>query len=329
MKPNQSNLLSVIIPVYNEEKNILQVLRQLEQQTLSNFEVVIVDDGSIDKTVQLAKAHHAVNFKINLLQQKNMGAARARENGIMAATGDYVAIVDCDDGLADNTLELALQCFINYPEVDISLFNLCYVNELSSGVLGQFLYYTNKESVSGKEALANSIAAWGVHAFGIYRKDVLLQAYDIYNKYNSNHVNLLNNDEVVSRISFGLSRRIFFSEAKYFFVNNMESTTRRVNTNYYKVIQNAFILHQVLKDSDLACAGKFESLAYTLIISTQWGVFRRYLSWRKHLLKDAKLVWHSALKDSTHQVANAYKSYGFALSKKSRLQLIILRLFFR
>ncbi|NIF57285.1 glycosyltransferase family 2 protein [Enterobacter sp. Ap-916] len=329
MKSHQSNPLSVIVPAYNEEKNIIKILKQFEQQTISDFEVVIVDDGSIDNTVHLAKNFHSENFKINLLQQSNMGAARARENGIMAATGDYVAIVDCDDGLANNSLELAMQSFINCPEVDISLFDLCYVNELGSEISGKFSYYTDKKSVCGKDALANSISIWGIHAFGIYKKEIILQAYNIYNKYNNNHVNLLNNDEIVSRISFGLAKKITFSDAKYFFVNNMQSTTRRVNENYYKVIHNAFILQQILKEPKICCEDKFDAAAYTLIISTQWGVFRRYLSWHKQFSKDARIAWRNALKESTLQVINAQRKYEFILSRKSRLQLIILKLFFR
>ncbi|KKP40662.1 hypothetical protein A2130_03745 [Candidatus Woesebacteria bacterium GWC2_33_12] len=81
--------ISVIIPTFNEEDVILDCLKSLSKQSLQNFEIIVVDDGSTDKTLDKIK-----NFKI--LQQKHLGAGAARNLGAKSATGEILVFVDSD-----------------------------------------------------------------------------------------------------------------------------------------------------------------------------------------------------------------------------------------
>jgi len=86
-------LISVVISAYNAEKYLDETLASVRAQTFSNYEIIVVNDGSTDRTAEIAAAHQGVF----LLSQSNRGAAAARNAGIRAARGNYVAFLDADD----------------------------------------------------------------------------------------------------------------------------------------------------------------------------------------------------------------------------------------
>lgn len=99
--------VSVIMPCYNVEKYIRQCLESLLQQSLSDFEIICVDDGSTDETVNIIKEYQQEDDRIRLIKQKNQYAGVARNNGLAAASGEYVIFLDSDDFFAESMLEKA------------------------------------------------------------------------------------------------------------------------------------------------------------------------------------------------------------------------------
>lgn len=88
--------VSVIIPTYNEEKTILDCLESLGEQTYKDFEIIIVDDGSTDKTRELVRNLTRLIPDLKLLRQKHKGAGAARNRGARRAKGDILVFVDAD-----------------------------------------------------------------------------------------------------------------------------------------------------------------------------------------------------------------------------------------
>ncbi|QLR04781.1 glycosyltransferase family 2 protein [Providencia rettgeri] len=297
------NKLGIIIPAYNEEKNIGKILESLEHQSICDFEVIVVDDGSSDETATIVKNYKSKRYSLTLLQQENKGAALARLAAIEKSTSTFIAVLDCDDSIAFDTLEKALIPILKNNDIDISLFKLHYVNSICDEKSVVFNYYTTKKLLDGIDVFENCIKHWGVHGFGIYRKELILKAYKIYNEINELNQNFLNNDEVISRISFDISNKIAITDGSYYFVNNPESTTRRINFNYFKIINNAFILLDYIKEKREK--GEFSDVSNninSLIISTIWGVTIRYIKWNKHLSRDERLQWRLAINQSLNQV---------------------------
>ncbi len=89
--------VSVIIPVFNMESYLKQSMDSVLQQTLENIEIICVDDGSIDSSITLLRQYAAKDTRIKLIEQKNHGVAYARNVGIKAAKGKYIAFLDPDD----------------------------------------------------------------------------------------------------------------------------------------------------------------------------------------------------------------------------------------
>lgn len=89
--------VSVIVPVYNAQKYLEQCLQSLADQTMADFEVICVDDGSTDSSVEMIRGFMQRDARFTLVQQKNQYAGIARNNGIAHAKGEYLLFLDADD----------------------------------------------------------------------------------------------------------------------------------------------------------------------------------------------------------------------------------------
>lgn len=98
--------ISIIIPAYNMEKYMDRCLSSIICQTFTDFECIIVDDGSTDATLQVCGRYESLDNRIRVITQSNKGAACARENGIRHAKGNYICFCDSDDYLHFQMLEL-------------------------------------------------------------------------------------------------------------------------------------------------------------------------------------------------------------------------------
>lgn len=112
---NNNVKFSIIIPLYNKERMILRTLYSVLTQTYENFEIIIIDDGSTDKSVELISKKCA-DDRIHLIRQKNSGVSSARNRGIESATGHYIAFLDADDEWMPYYLENVVMAIEKYPD---------------------------------------------------------------------------------------------------------------------------------------------------------------------------------------------------------------------
>ncbi len=109
--------ISVIIPARNEEKNLDNLFNSLSSQTVKVKEVILVDDGSTDGTVEIGKKNNAKVVSLNSLPEGWLGKSWACYNGAEASTGDYLLFLDADTGLKDNGIENIIACQKKYSGV--------------------------------------------------------------------------------------------------------------------------------------------------------------------------------------------------------------------
>ena len=102
---NDSILVSVIIPAYNVEKYIAKCLDSLINQSLKDIEIIIIDDGSTDKTPFIIKDYANQDKRIKVIAQTNQKQGAARNRGLEAASGEYIGFVDADDWVDLNYFE--------------------------------------------------------------------------------------------------------------------------------------------------------------------------------------------------------------------------------
>ncbi len=108
------NRLSVIVPVYNGEKNLEKTLECLITQTVENFEVIIVDDGSTDSTAEIANRYCEEYNDFYYMKQEHKGVYAARNAGIEKAKCEYLLFLDCGDVITDGSVEAIFACSDEY-----------------------------------------------------------------------------------------------------------------------------------------------------------------------------------------------------------------------
>lgn len=135
-------IISVIIPAYNAAPTILETIRSVQQQSFSDFEIVIINDGSTDDLLkQLSTIHDP---RINVFSYENGGLSVARNRGISHATGEYIAFLDADDLWTPDKLELQLAALQNCPKAGVAYSWTYFMDEQ-----GQSFHVGQNVSVKG------------------------------------------------------------------------------------------------------------------------------------------------------------------------------------
>ena len=114
---SENPLVSVIIPVYNGARYLRAALESVFAQTYRDFEVIVVDDGSVDDSGVIAQSFPEVRY----IQKTNQGVAAARNHAIEAARGEYFAFLDQDDLWTADKLKLQIEYLLSHPEVGYTL----------------------------------------------------------------------------------------------------------------------------------------------------------------------------------------------------------------
>lgn len=115
-------LISVIVPVYNAEQFLDQCIDSIINQSFRDFEVVIVDDGSTDNSLNICKDYAKIDNRVKVIHQANGRQTKARKTGLAASKGEYVYFVDSDDWLEPQLLEIAYNA-VKKDKSDVVIFD--------------------------------------------------------------------------------------------------------------------------------------------------------------------------------------------------------------
>ncbi|WP_168735559.1 glycosyltransferase family 2 protein [Cohnella fermenti] len=115
--------ISVIIPMYNTEEYVAKCIDSVLSQTYTNFEIIVIDDGSTDECANIVKQYASNDNRIYLYSQKNSGPSVARNYGLDVAGGEYIYFLDSDDYIDVGTFEKCMIEFRNNRELDMIMFD--------------------------------------------------------------------------------------------------------------------------------------------------------------------------------------------------------------
>jgi len=248
-------LISTIVPVYNSEKYLTKCLKSVINQTLGNdkLEIIIVNDGSTDNSLQIINRFKDEHTNIILIDQKNMGLGAARNNGMKAATGEYIAFLDSDDYLPEDAYEKLLNA-ANESGAEIAVGKLSYIFE------GDIKWVTRLE-----ELFVNN------------ERSILIE-----DKTDKRFLELIRHCHVVHKIckrSFILERNILFPENLFHedipFTTPLYLLARNIivinDVVYYYYLQEKSILRNVINKKKLYI-DIFKILEITYNVINQQGL---------------------------------------------------------
>jgi glycosyltransferase involved in cell wall biosynthesis len=128
-------LISVIIPAYNAERTLLETIDSVQNQTLADIEIIIINDGSTDRTWHLIE--HLSDPRIKAFSYENGGVAVARNRGIAQATGEFMAFIDADDLWTPDKLERQLAALQQQPKAGVAYsWNYFYYEQTGDRIPG-------------------------------------------------------------------------------------------------------------------------------------------------------------------------------------------------
>lgn len=242
-------LFSVIVPIYKVEEYLDRCVESLVGQTCSDIEIILVDDGSPDKCPEMCDTWAERDSRIKVIHKENGGLSDARNAGLKAATGEYIAFVDSDDYIEENTFER----FFKYTEEKADIL----VGDLE--VLGGENYFGHAEElldkkISGEEYLIVSIRknrAPAPACINIYHREFLIEnSLDF-------KVGILHEDEhFMPRVFLAAESVIYTGINFYRYIIRENSITtkkdKRKNSDHvYKICEELEGIYQQIKNKTL------------------------------------------------------------------------------
>ncbi len=164
-------LVSIVAPCYNAEKFLEEALVSIFAQDYPNFEVIIVDDGSSDRSIDMLKALQAI-YDFQLLQQANQGVSAALNFGLQHARGKYVSTPDLDDIMLAHSLRVRVDYLEKNPDVGAVGALITYMDTQGNALKDQ--NYTRIRRMDFADILANARVCGA--PVSLYRMDVLRRA---------------------------------------------------------------------------------------------------------------------------------------------------------
>lgn len=260
--------ISIIIPNYNNENYIEQCIYSILNQTMKDFEIIIVDDGSEDNSIKKIKSLMKKNKKIKLIKQFNQNASIARNKGIEIATGEYILFIDADDFLYEKDTLLKMITKIknndlllsNYKIIDeFNNFIDCYnvSNDITKNSNNNIEKYAFVSAVPTNKLFKTNI----IHNNNIYFDNVDIgQDLNFYLKY------------------LACSERVVVTkDYSYCYRRNPNGITRKINYNLLDIVKSIECVKKFYKNNEKGNENIIDAVAF-INYTTQMNKLENYVN---------------------------------------------------
>lgn len=143
---NSMPIISIIVPVYNARRHIKKCISSILAQTMNDFELIIINDGSTDDSLYICKTFARIDKRIRIIDKENEGVSSARNIGIKAAKGDWITFIDADDYVDVNYLE----CLYKHNDYTENILIIQGLKQVSNSRTAKNVEFTN-ETLTGKD----------------------------------------------------------------------------------------------------------------------------------------------------------------------------------
>lgn len=250
--------ISVIVPVYNVEKYLSKCISSILEQSFTDFELILVNDGSKDSSGRLCDGYKEKDSRIKVIHQENTGLSAARNKGLEASEGKYVTFVDSDDFIHPNMLEVLYNNIREYnTDISVCGYHLVYEGKQVSKNSGEnnITLYTNIEGV--KRIVEKSDTVMIISCGKLYKHILFSDTWFPVGKYHE--------DEFVTYKLLYKSNKIVVTDAKlYYYLQRSNSITGRTYSvrrlEKLEALEEAITFFKGKNNEELVCLSEFRYL---------------------------------------------------------------------
>lgn len=214
--------LSVIVPIYNSAAYLRDNIQSILNQTYTDFELILIDDGSGDESYRICSEYAETDKRVKLIHTENNGASGARNHGICVAQGEYIRFVDADDVLPERSLELLVNGMEAGEEIDLVIG--CFKNDKE-------YFQSELRGIQEVRELVKDYAKvipsfyYGVIWNKLYRADILKQNQIFFDKKIAWCEDLLFNIQY-----YGVCRKVYYvKEDVYYYIARQGSLITKID----------------------------------------------------------------------------------------------------
>src|SRR5690554_5717357 len=318
---------SIIVPAYNIDKFINNTINSVINQTYSHWEMIIINDGSTNNSLEILNNIALNEKRIKIINQENMGPLLARENGIKNSSGDYIMFLDADDFYDYNTLEIIRETIL-IENPDLILFGANKVN-----VNGDFLhsikhiYGSNQEVLvlNKEEVLMDFLKTNKLNnvAFKVIKRVVLIKDEDQYYKYGR----LIQTEDRLKSLPmiYNSDKIVYIDKKLYNYRTNPSSTSQNYSLkNFIDSLKCETIIEKFLLSNNLDY--KYLEASYNQFIYYSLGGYLRLIGSNKKTKEEKrealKLINQSELFRKAKPYLKGKNKYIYKLIKKERMFIL-------
>lgn len=236
--------ISIVTPVYNAAQFLAATYACLQRQTLSEWQWVVVDDGSTDGSEQILDNLAAADKRIKLIHQEHSGCAKyPRDRAVYESDGDFILMLDADDLIDDNYLQTMLER-MNATDADIVYPHMKLTKEGKTVMTLPVAEIDATKVYDGRDMVRYTIPDWQIGAAGgLYRRHVWVNMSYPKASGSAN----MNTDELDERLYLLEARRVVFADTCYTYQLHQQSTTKSFSWKRFGILKTNRQLLRIIK----------------------------------------------------------------------------------
>lgn len=246
---------SIIIPVYNVKEYLEECLESIVNQSFKGFEVICVNDGSTDNSLEILQKYAKKDKRFKVLNQKNQGQGVARNNALNIANGEYILFVDPDDFIELNMLEV-LNERLDVQNIDVAFFDYQIFGENTKTKIVRFMdemknnFNLNIDDnfiFNWQELVKNNFSSISMMVWNKVYSNKFIQDNNIRfapNKHAEDHIFSISATLLANKISY-------IKKTLYYYRKRSDSSVNKVSEENFCVFENIKILENFLKQNGL------------------------------------------------------------------------------
>ena len=300
--------ISVVVPTYNSEKSIQRCIKSIQHQKYNDLEIIVVNDGSTDNTIEIIDTLKRDDNRIKLIDIPNGGVSHARNIGIENATGDYITFVDSDDYI-DEEMYITLMNIIQEKKVKIA--HCSYKNVDNNENIISIVGGSNKVVIQNHDEAMKCLLSGRLFAGGMCNK---LFSIDLFEYIRLNESIKYNEDVLVCFSLFDkVEESVYVDVPFYNYVAVESSSTHSANTVMLR--EQCLYVSRLMQQYS---KGKpYFNIADSRVASQLLVLYRAYIFSKSNDFTDEKRKLKNEILD--------YKSRGFYNSKRDKISVFLFK----